>query len=56
MKIWRIDVPNKNELYEPKDYESVSHGKLISHSNQFRQGSWPFLRNLILNLIHLYDI
>ncbi|KAL4643358.1 hypothetical protein ACB092_02G086500 [Castanea dentata] len=36
VKNWRIDVPNKNELYEPKDYESVSHGKPISHSNQFR--------------------
>jgi len=56
VKNWRIDVTNKNELYEPKDYESVSHGKFISHSNQFRQGSWPLLRNLILNLIHLYDI
>lgn len=24
VKNWRIDVTNKNELYEPKDYESVS--------------------------------
>ncbi|GMY28063.1 protein NRT1/ PTR FAMILY 4.5-like [Fagus crenata] len=36
VKNWRIDVPNSDELYEPRDYESVSHGELIPHSNQFR--------------------